>query len=90
MSLYFAEINRKLRLYTGGKVLEKEPLGTGEIIVYIIIGIGSLMIVSYLPHMFLDGLIEDDTKFNIQVGVTVVWFFVLAALGWDIGKARRS
>lgn len=70
--------------------MEKEPLRTAEVIVYIIIGIGSLMIVSYLPHMFLDGLIEDDTKTNVQISVTVVWFFVLAALGWDIAKARKS
>ncbi|MDH5300298.1 MAG: hypothetical protein OEW58_02920 [Gammaproteobacteria bacterium] len=69
---------------------DKEPLGAREGAVYILIGIGSLLMISYLPHMFLDGLIEDETKVQIQIGVTLVWALILGALGWDIIKRRNS
>jgi len=40
--------------------------------------------------MLLDGLVEEDTKTKIQIGVTVFWAIGLAGLGWDIVRKRRQ
>ena len=61
-----------------------------ETVVYILIGLGSLLMISDLPHMFLDGLVEEEMMKKIQYGVTIFWFFVLAGLGWDIVRRRRK
>jgi len=68
---------------------EKEPLGFREGAVYLLIAAGSLLMISYLPHMFLDGIVDDDTKVQIQIGVTIFWALLLAGLGWDIIRNRR-
>ena len=69
--------------------MHREPLGFRESAVYLLIGAGSLLMITYLPHMFLAGIVEDDTKVMLQIGAGVVWFFILAALGWDIVRRRR-
>jgi len=40
--------------------------------------------------MFLDGLIEDDLKVNIQIGITIAWAIGLFFLGVDIVKKRKG
>ncbi len=61
-----------------------------ETLVYLLIAVSSLLMISYTPHMFLDGLIEDDLKFKIQVGVTIAWAIGLFFLGLDIVKKRKG
>jgi len=61
-----------------------------EIFIYLLIAVSSLLMISYLPHMFLDGLVSNDTKFNIQVGVTIFWACGLTMLGVDIVKKRKG
>lgn len=60
-----------------------------EIAVYILIACGSLLMISYLPHMFLDGIVSEETKSNITIGVTIAWAAGLGVLGYDIAKKRR-
>lgn len=61
-----------------------------ETLIYLFVGISSLIMISYIPHMFLDGLIEDDLKVKIQVGVTIAWAIGLFFLGVDIVKKRKG
>ena len=61
-----------------------------EIFIYLLIATSSLLMISYLPHMFLDGLVSNETKFNITVGVTIFWALGLTALGVDIVKKRKG
>lgn len=68
----------------------RDPLTLKEGAVYLLVAIGSLLMISYIPHMFLDGLVEEDTKTNVQIGVTIVWAIGLTGLGWDIVKKRRQ
>lgn len=60
-----------------------------EIAVYVLIACGSLLMISYVPHMLLDGLVTEETKHTVTVGVTIAWAAGLALLGYDIAKKRR-
>ncbi|MDH5256928.1 MAG: hypothetical protein OEX07_02940 [Gammaproteobacteria bacterium] len=62
----------------------------GEIAIYLLIAAGSLLMISYVPHMLLDGLIDEDLKETITVGVTIFWAAGLTALGVDIVKKRKG
>ena len=60
-----------------------------EIAIYLLVGCSSLFLVSYSVHMFVGGLIDPLLERNITIGVTIIWFFVLVFIGWDIAKRRR-
>jgi len=61
-----------------------------EVAIYLLIAAGSLLMISYLPHMLLDGLVEDELKENITIWLTAFWAVGLAALGVDIVKKRKG
>lgn len=61
-----------------------------ETIIYLFIALSSLIMISYVPHMFLDGLVEEDLKVNIQIGITIAWAIGLFFLGLDIVKKRKG
>ena len=61
-----------------------------EIAIYLLIATGSLLMISYVPHMFLDGLVSEDLKQNITIGLTIFWALGLTALGVDIVKKRKG
>jgi len=61
-----------------------------EVAIYLLIAAGSLLMISYVPHMLLDGLVSNELKENITVGITIFWAFGLAALGFDIVQKRKG
>lgn len=61
-----------------------------EAFVYLMIAASSLLMVSFLPHMFLEGYVEENTITKIQIGVTIVWGVGLFFVGMDIVKKRRG
>ncbi|MDH5230434.1 MAG: hypothetical protein OEY38_10260 [Gammaproteobacteria bacterium] len=61
-----------------------------EAAVYLLIAFGSLLMISYVPHMFLDGLIEDSLKKKITIFLTISWAIGLTILGWDIVRKRSG
>jgi len=61
-----------------------------ETIIYIFIGLSSLMVISYVPYMFLAGVLEAALVTKIQIIVTCVWAAGLGFLGWDIVRQRRG
>lgn len=61
-----------------------------EIAVYLIIAAGSLLLISYIPHMFVGGLVSEETERNITIGAVIVWTIGLTALGIDIARKRRQ
>ena len=61
-----------------------------ETIIYIFIGLSSLLVISYVPYMFLDGILDAELVTKIQVIVTCVWAIGLGFLGWDIVRKRRG
>jgi len=61
-----------------------------EIAIYILIACSSLLMISFMPHMFLDGLVTQETKDTVQIIVTIAWALGLCALGVDIVRKRRG
>ena len=61
-----------------------------ETLIYLMIAVSSLLMISYVPHMFLDGLIDNDLKVKIQIGITIAWAIGLFFLGLDIVKKRKG
>jgi hypothetical protein len=61
-----------------------------EVFVYLMIGASSLLMISYLPHMFLTGYVEDSTVSKVQIGITIIWAIGLIFIGMDIVKKRRG
>lgn len=61
-----------------------------ETLIYLFIAASSLVMISYVPHMFLGGLIEEDLKIKIQIGITIAWAIGLFFLGLDIVKKRKG
>lgn len=61
-----------------------------EIAVYLLIATSSLLMISFLPHMLIGGLVEESLEKNIQIIVTIVWAIGLTALGVDIVKKRKG
>jgi len=61
-----------------------------EIAIYLMIAITSLLMISYMPHMFLNGYVSQETEDNVQIIVTIGWAIGLCALGVDIVRKRKG
>ena len=61
-----------------------------EVFVYLMIAASSLLMISFIPHMFLTGYVDDDTVFKVQVVITALWAIGLFFLGMDIIKKRKG
>ncbi len=61
-----------------------------ETVIYIFIGLSSLLVISYVPYMLLTGVVDAALVTKIQIIVTCVWAIGLGFLGWDIVRQRRG
>jgi len=61
-----------------------------EVFVYLMIAGSSLLMVSFLPHMFLEGYVEEGIITKLQIGITIIWAIGLFFVGVDIVKKRRG
>jgi len=61
-----------------------------EIAIYLLIATSSLLMISFMPHMFLNGLVTQETEDKVQIIITIVWFLGLCGLGIDIVRKRRG
>jgi len=59
-----------------------------EAIIYLIVAISSLLLMAYTVHMFVGGLVEEETQDMITIIVLGTSATVMAFLGWDIVKRR--
>ena len=59
-----------------------------EAIIYLIVAISSLILMAYTVHMFVGGLVEEETQDMITIIVLGVSASVMAVLGWDIIRRR--
>lgn len=61
-----------------------------EILVYMIVAISSLLIMGFVVHMLVGGLVSPETEYTL---ITVVCLADVAAIGymaWDVAKRRRG
>jgi len=61
-----------------------------EIAIYLLIAAGSMLMITFIPHMLLDGLVSNELKESITWGVSILWAIGLIALGVDIVKKRTG
>ncbi len=61
-----------------------------ETIIYLIVAISSLLLMAYTVHMFVGGLVDEETEQTITIIVLGISATVMAFLGWDIVKRRTG
>jgi len=61
-----------------------------ETIIYLIVAISSLLLMAYTVHMFVGGLVDEETENTILVVVLGITAAVMGVMGWDIVKRRTS
>ncbi len=61
-----------------------------ETIIYLIVAISSLLLMAYTVHMFVGGLVEEETQYMITIIVLGIAVTVMAFLGWDIVRRRTG
>jgi len=61
-----------------------------EAIIYLIVAVSSLLLMAYTVHMFVGGLVDEETEQMITIIVLGVSATVMAFLGWDIVKRRTG
>ncbi len=61
-----------------------------EILVYVVVGLSSLITMSYVVHMFLGGLVSEDTEDLVTNLVRLVVLALLAFMAWDVVRRRRK
>ncbi len=61
-----------------------------EIVLYLIAAIASLTVLGYSVHMFIGGLVSEQTENLITVGVVAVGAVIIAFMAYDVIKRRRG
>ncbi len=61
-----------------------------EIVIYGLVGISSLTMLAYTVHMFIGGMVSEQTEKLIMAGAVLVGAIVLGLLAWDIVRRRRQ
>jgi len=61
-----------------------------EIFIYSIVAISSLIMLAYTVHMFVGGLVSEDTQYMITAGVLSTAVIVMVLMVVDVVKRRRS
>ena len=60
-----------------------------EIVIYGLVGVSSLTMLAYTVHMFVGGMVSEQTENLIMAGAVLVGAVILGLLAWDIVRRRR-
>jgi membrane protein DedA with SNARE-associated domain len=61
-----------------------------EILIYLVIAIGSLLMMSYTVHMFVGGLVSQETEYFLIAAACVVVACVIGYMTWDVIQKRKG
>jgi hypothetical protein len=61
-----------------------------EILVYLVVMISSLLIMTFVVHMFVEGLVSAETEATIQWVVCGALITLFALMAWDVVRRRRG
>ncbi len=61
-----------------------------EIIIYGLVGISSLTMLAYTVHMFIGGMVSEQTENLVMLGAVLIGAVVLGILAWDVIRRRRN
>jgi putative Ca2+/H+ antiporter (TMEM165/GDT1 family) len=60
-----------------------------EILIYLIVGVCSLVVMTYVVDMFVGGMVSPETETRIQEAVAGVLVLLFALAAWDVVRRRR-
>lgn len=60
-----------------------------EIFIYGVAAVGSLFILGYSIHMFVGGLVSQETETALIIGACSVGAVGIGFMAWDVVKRRR-
>ena len=61
-----------------------------EILVYLFVAISSLLLWTYVVHMFIGGLVSPETELWVMIAAVAVGVVVMGAMAWDVVRRRRK
>lgn len=61
-----------------------------EILIYLAVAIGSLIMMSYTMHMFVGGLVSQETEYFLIAVTCLVVVCVIAYMTWDVIQRRKK
>jgi hypothetical protein len=61
-----------------------------EMIVYLIVAVGSLLILGYAVHMLVGGLVQPETEYALIEAVCAVDLLVIGYMAYDVIRRRRG
>jgi len=61
-----------------------------EAVIYSLVALSSLTMLAYTVHMFIGGLVSEETEFLITVGVVITAAVGIALLARDVIMRRKT
>lgn len=61
-----------------------------EIFVYGLVAASSLSMLTYTVHMFLGGIVSEETETKAMMAVAAVAMVVMGVMAWDVRRRRQS
>lgn len=61
-----------------------------EIIIYTIVGLSSLLIMGFVVHMMVGGLVSPETETMLIVLVCLIDLAVIGYMAWDVIQHRKK
>lgn len=61
-----------------------------EALIYLIVAIGSLLILSYAVHMLVGGLVEPETEYKLIALVCIADILAIGYMAWDVIQRRTG
>lgn len=61
-----------------------------EILIYLVIAIGSLLMMSYTVHMFVGGLVSQETEYILIAAACIGVSCVIGYMAWDVIQRRKG
>lgn len=61
-----------------------------EILIYVIVACSSLFLMTFVVHMFVGGLVSEETEGKLTLGLCALVACFIAALAYDAVRRRRA
>lgn len=61
-----------------------------EILIYVLVALGSLLMMSYTVHMFVGGLVSQETEYFLIALTCLVVVCLLGYMTWDVIQKRKG
>jgi hypothetical protein len=61
-----------------------------EILIYLIIAAGSLFMMGYTVHMFVGGLVSQETEYFLIALTCLIVACIIGYMAWDVIQKRKG